>query len=202
MPVSYDKLTIIRKACRRVGETPPQVEDDGSIEWEHASDAYDSAIGELIEKFDWLFAERIVQLTAVDPTPSQRYSQGVAYARPAGAVHVHEMTIEGVPVVDFETCEGAFCFNGESTDTVMARVSYLSANIAENVSYLFAKALRLKVEAALVSGLQEDQQGGRILEAEADDAAREAKKRNDEQSPHRTHSRGRVMERRRGYARV
>jgi len=198
MPTSFTKLDIIQTACKLCGENWPQVEDDGSAEWDVGSAKFDLELPVLIQKHSWNFSTRTVALVEATSNPAQEF--GFAYLRPPGAVHVLALWCGGVKIDRYRVMDGKFCCDVAPSAGVTAE--YVVVVGPDEASHLFVRGMVELVMAALISGLQEDLQRGLDMESKANLTIAEARARNDQEQPAKDVWRGRVAEARRGRRRL
>ena len=82
-----DELTVINSSLLLTGDNVVAVADNGSDEWNVCSQAYQTALGYIMENHGWGFATVVVTLQP-SPTPPQDTDWDTAYPLPPDLVHL------------------------------------------------------------------------------------------------------------------
>jgi hypothetical protein len=93
-----DKTAIIASALAQNGENVPAVADDGSVEWNVCSPAYEMALAYACEAHDWSWLTD-VRLLQPSPTAPDDDQFDTAYPLPADLVHLIMVRLNDVPCV-------------------------------------------------------------------------------------------------------
>lgn len=93
-----DKIGIINDALAQTGDNPVMVADDGSVEWNTCSPAYETGLAYACEShaWSWLTAFRTLQPAVNVPSDTQF---DTAYNLPADLVHLIMVRINNTPCV-------------------------------------------------------------------------------------------------------
>lgn len=93
-----DKLQIISSVLAQTGDNVPSVADDGSVEWDCCSPAYETALGYVTEAHPWNWVTDFRVLTPSPTAPVDTYFD-TAYPLPDDLIHLIMVRMNNVPVV-------------------------------------------------------------------------------------------------------
>jgi hypothetical protein len=170
-----DKLSIIADELAQTGNDVPQTADDGSDEWNVCSPAYETAVAETIEAHSWNFDTQIASLVRVGASPDDLFQD--AFAKPNGSLHLIWVRLND-QTVDYKIINNRICL---TSNGFIPKVKYVLDQGSANWPALFVKIIRLRVRAAIYSGLHEDAQTGLAYEQAARLALQEAQTRVDQE---------------------
>ena len=195
-----DKLGVINQALSLCGDNTVNVANDGSDEWNTASDAYEHAIEYMYERYDWKAITRI-QLLNPSPTAPEDSQFDTRYDKPPDCIHVVWVRINDLPVV-YQIVGGHIELNASGVAPGIAippgvtpgpmTMKYVSSDPLgdasdnfQRMSRTFATALFYFVRAGIYSGLHEDPQRSDIEEKKGMMLVQEAITRADQEQPKR-----------------
>lgn len=189
---TINRLSIVNDALAETGNNLVATEGESTDEWAVASRGYNNALPILLEAHPWTFAKTTETLIADPDNPSDRYSN--AYEMPTSSLFLVEVTLKGLPV-EYVIIGTSICCNVDSAELLATFVEMPATSAITNS---FFGALRKKVEASCLRGLNEDYSEARNRDREADMLLAEEKSRVDRQQPRHVARRSRMLARRRG----
>lgn len=195
MPFQWprDKLSVINAALAQKGERTVNVADDGSVEWNTCSPAYETFLGVLSEDHPWssMTAMRILQPSPTAPSDDQF---DTAYPLPSDLVHLIFVRLNDMPVV-YDLLAGQLILNAQGgppppspaqTPGVVTIKAVFQTNADPTKGTpLFCLALQTWVEGAIEEGLKKNPTLGGQIKKEAQSIAQRARSRHDQQLPKR-----------------
>jgi hypothetical protein len=92
------KLEIINAALAQTGDNLVAAADDGSVEWNTCSPAYETALAYVCESHPWSWLTDVRILQPAGAAPDDDYYD-TAYPLPADLVHLIEVRINDVPCI-------------------------------------------------------------------------------------------------------
>src|SRR4051812_42939364 len=177
-----DRLSIIQTACRQSGNNPPNVEDDGSEEWDHGSSAYETALPYAIESGNWKFLTTVAVLTSTGVAPTDPLFD-TAYAKPPNLAHLIWVRLSNVPV-EYQVLDNEIVLNNTGAQVVTAKFVQQETSI-EEVTPTFALGLLSFVMSGIYRGLNENESAADKAWAFGEHLLRNAMTRSDQEQPKR-----------------
>jgi hypothetical protein len=175
MPVD-DKLALINRCLLLKGQRVVAAEDDGSLEWNVCSAAYDTYFEPMLEDAEFKFSTQIQELTRTGDATDEHFDD--AYGLPNGCLHLITVKIDDVKQ-PYRIVGNEIQISCETTDEVMAK--FVAEPDVTELSALFKVALQEAVYSGIESGLKKDQAIANGHIAKADAALQRAKTRGDQQ---------------------
>lgn len=192
-----DKLAVINSCLAISGDNLVSVADDGSTEWNTASEGYEAAIPYMIEGHDWKFGTLVSTLTPAGNVPTDPLFD-TAYAKPQELLHLIWARLGDVPV-NYQVLNNQIVVARRGSNAAVT-AKYVRQPGPEQVTPTFMMALRAFVMSAIYRGLHEDAQEGDKLWAKGEQFLAAARTRSDQEAPKRApfNSRVRAARRSRG----
>src|SRR3990167_8257741 len=159
--MSY-KLTLINSCLARSGNSPVNVEDDGSDEWTVSSAGYESGVQYLLGGHDWKFATQTATLARFGDSPDADFDD--AFAKPDNILGLVWVRVDDGDV-DWKIVGNRILL---SAGVGVVKAKYILEPDPEELPPLFTAALECLVKAACYEGLNEDAGEARSLRAEAE----------------------------------
>lgn len=205
-----DKLLLINQALTNTSNNTCTV-DDASDEWRVASSAYDEQAPLLLYRHDWKFANRFQALSRIGDSQYPGFSD--VYEKPGDCLMLQNvyradlaaLVIPGLgygmpdedtrpPDLEYRIVQDMIhCVGPQGVIAI-----YIPFPVgAQPWSVGFLAALRLKVEAGILRGLNEDYAEAKTRDEMAESAFALAKSRSDTEEPRRVMFRSSVLEARR-----
>jgi hypothetical protein len=177
MPID-DKLSLINRCLLMKGQRVVAAEDDGSVEWNVCSAAYDTYFEAMLEDGEFKFSTDIIELTRTGDAVDPKFDD--AYGLPDGCLHLIWVRISDERQ-KYSIVGNEVQISCETTDDVMAK--YIVEPDVSELSALFKVALQEAVNSGIESGVKKEQRIADAHLAKADAALQRAKTRGDQQEP-------------------
>lgn len=185
------RFEIICDALRNTGNNIPNVEFDGSSEWQAAEPAYRRSLSFLLPRHQWNFANTLVPLAGRLPaSPHETYQN--AYVLPGDCLLVENAFASGHPI-EFEIVDQKLCCCFDQG----VSIKYVRAPAPGQWPLLFAELVTMKTEEYLLRGFNEDTDNARKRAADVEAMLDEVRSALDRQEPPRAIFRSRSAARRR-----
>lgn len=191
--MALDELTILNRALLNTGNRTLNVLNDGTAEWQVASETFERSITDLITQHRWSFARTSADLVKADDDDnrSQRYSY--AHVLPPDVLHVLAVYSGGYKTEQYE---------------IVGRMVSLDQSSGVSIDYIAepedsawhpqaAEVLTMMVEAGCLRGLNEDFTEAARKDAAVDYKLRQVRTLVDQENPARNLFRSSISEARR-----
>lgn len=200
-----DKLMVINSALAQCGDNQVAVADDGSVEWNTASPAYERAIAYMMESHGWGSATLVATLNANGTAPTDT-QYDTAYDLPSDLVHLIWVRLDD-HATNYDLLNNQLVLNAQGgppppdpvVDPGVVTIKYVSMTNADaqHGTPTFVLALMTFVMSGIYRGLHEDPQEADKIWGAARAILQEARSRHDMQKPKRALFNSRVMASRR-----
>lgn len=191
-----DKLQVINNALINTGNTRVNTLYEESDEYVVADTAFDDAIKLLSSMHSWPFATTVEKLVRVpdDENLSRQFPENAfRIPAPPQVLHVKEIYYHNVLLVDYEIM--GFVLSCRYPDEIYAKVVREAPGAIWHP--MAEQILKLRVEAGILRGLNEDFKEADNREARADDWLMMARPHLDQQNPARNMYRSKIASARR-----
>lgn len=150
--MALDELTILNRALVNTGNRVLTVLNDGTDEWQVASEAFARGLEDLISQYRWPFARTSAALVKADDAdnPSQKYDY--AHHLPADLLHLAMVFVGGYKTSSYEVYGRMVCLDDDSD----VAVEYIAVPLEAAWHPQASEVLTMMVEAGLLRGLNED----------------------------------------------
>ena len=202
--VVTDKLTIINQALVNTGNNPVNVIGDGSSEWIVANSAFEQWVPLLYYRRNWNFSTAFAELNYLIEKPPNMYpGMDSAFAKPADCLFLQNVWRKD----EIERYDNSLPYGTRPAEgmyppklpiKILNDVIYTRAPHGAICQYTpfpqgndswslgFVAALRLKIEATIYRGLNEDMQAASAVEKYAEEILQEAVSRDAQEQPGKT----------------
>lgn len=186
-----DKLAIVNSALVQTGDNLVNAAENGSVEWDVCSAAYETALGYVCESHPWNWLTEWRTLQPSPTAPNDTYFD-TAYALPADLVHLIMVRMNNIPRV-WDFLNGKLIINAKggppapSVPTtpypVMIKGIFSTNADAQNATPTVIMVLEMFVMSGIYRGIKKDVgEAGRLFAA-AEKMLERAKSRHDMQKP-------------------
>lgn len=186
-----DKIGIINSALSQTGDNLVSVADDGSVEWNCCSPAYETALALACEEHPWNWLTTMRTLVPSPTAPSDTMFD-TAYPLPADLIHVIYVRMNNVPCV-WDFLDGMLVVNAQggppppskpTTPLPVTLKGIFSTNSdAVNATPMVVIVLQMAVMSAIYRGIRKDTTEAARMWTEAMGMLDRAKSRHDMQKP-------------------
>lgn len=190
-PVS--KLEIVNSALAQTGDNFVAVADDGSVEWNTCSPAYETALAFVCEDHGWSWLTEFRTLTPSPTAPTDHFFD-TAYPLPDDLVHLIMVRMNDVPCV-WDILNGQLIVNAQGgppppstpTTPLVVKIKGIFSTNADpvNGTPTVVVALEKFVMSAIYRGMKKDTAEAKAMEASALATLKRAEARHDMQMPKR-----------------
>lgn len=187
------KIELINSSLLQAGENPVSAADDGSVEWNVCSPAYETALAYVSESHSWGWLTQVRTLQPAPNPPSDDYYD-TAYPLPDDLVHLIMVRVNDVPCV-WDLLDNQLVVNaqgGPPPPNPPAKPYPLTIKgiFSTNSDPTFATptvivAMQMFVMSGIYRGMRRDLAEAEKLWAAALQMLSEAKTRHDQQKPKR-----------------
>jgi hypothetical protein len=194
------KIDLINSALAQTGDNPVAVEDDGSVEWNVCSPAYERALGVVTEAHPWSWVTdwRTLQ-PAVNAPADDRYD--TAYTLPPDLIHLINVRVDDSRCV-WDLLNGQLVVNAQGGPppptppavpyAVIIKGIFSTNSDLVNGTPTVVMALERYVMSAIYRGIKKDNAEAGKMFSEANAILENAKSRHDMQKPRRALFRSRI----------
>jgi hypothetical protein len=187
------KTEIINSALSQTGDNLVSVADDGSVEWNTCSPAYERALGFVTEAHPWSWTTSMRTLQP-SPTPPTDDHYDTAYPLPSDLVHIIQVRMADRPCA-WELLDDQIIVNARGgppppsspvTPAIVTMKGIFSKNSDPvNATPTVVVALQMFVMSGIYRGIRKDMAEANTLWSQAFNILDMAKSRHDMQSPKR-----------------
>lgn len=191
-----NRLSIVNDALIGTGNTPCDVEFDGSDEWRTGFSAFERAVNWMLGRHPWAFATITTPPLARLPEPASDKFEN-SFLLPSDRLLVRTAFYQGHALTAWGIVDDKLCCHQDSDVTALIVRRAPEAQWSPG----FIMAITTYVESVIFRGLNEDASAAAERERKAEALADDAAFTTDSQTPGRAVYVSRVAARRRGYCR-